>query len=289
MTFKLTFNKPAVRQFIDGEESRALRVKLDGGHVMFMPSTTLDDDTAKLTPRTRGGFEASIEGHRADELLQALENPAGPFFVLRRVNKDWLIAEPYEGDDAPPKFEPHVRVWSPNHARVAEPVVETKKIKRKKAKVAPKIEQPSAMERVRWAYELLSEPSKPGRPNREVAEAKQIRTQFETAATQFVAERDLRAIFEAYDIIGAFLRKQCPNVLAAQSPIKPRSGRTTKAPTPRQVSEAARAAGPLTADMDDEESRLTSDAASKLGIERPSRSTKSRRSHQPFNGEGLVA
>jgi hypothetical protein len=241
-TFKLTFNKPAVRQFIEGEETGGLRIKLDNGVVQFMPSTTSGPDTTPLTQRTRGGYEAIIEGDSADSVLEALHNPNGPFFVLKRVSKDWVAAEPYNGKDAPPKFEPHVRVWAPGLPKA---VAKIKKPRATKAVARTNdpiiVQQPSdPMDRVHWAYEMLSEAARPGRPSKELVEARAIRASFEDAALNFMSKTEighlsrpnLKIVVETYNRIGDFLRTK-PEVLADKGRAKMPKARG-KDKTPRR-------------------------------------------------------
>lgn len=240
MPFKLTFNKPAVRQFIQGEEAGGLRIKIQDGVVMFMPVTdTTKADSAKLSPRTRGGYEAIVDGSEADNVLKHLKNRAGPFFILRRVSKDWVVAEPYNGRKDPPKFEPHVRVWSP--ALKADKAVNKPTTKRAAPAVA-KVTTPTSMSAldqiasINWAYEKLAEPPHPGRPDKETIEARAIRDSFEGT--------ELSTIISAYDTLGNHLRKVCPSAVhgSDERPANERAAKQQRvqvredqsfAPTPR--------------------------------------------------------
>lgn len=231
--FKLTFNRPAVRQFIEGNDTHGLRIRTtDDGKVQFLPATSSEDDSAPLAPRTRGGYESFVEGKREQEILDHLKNPfGGPFFVLKRVSDGWVQAEPYEGRDAPPKFEPHVRVW---HA--AMPKAEGKVASPVRAKTKPKIAAEATpidiAERVRWAYDRLSGERRPGRPSREMTEAREIRQSFEAAVTEFMSnlpskgDVDLKAIAGLYHQLGAFLKTAAPETL---DPIPLRRPRKAKA------------------------------------------------------------
>jgi hypothetical protein len=225
MTFRLTFNKPAVRQFIEGDEKNThLKIKIDGGIVMFMPSGASDADTAKLMSRTRGGYEAVIEGSESDEVLRLLTNPTGPFFVLHRHSKDWVAASPYTGGGAPPKFEPHVRVWAETTPKAVAPTKKktVARVTKERAQVAT-FDNP--MDRIRWAYEKLNEQRRPGRPSNEFQSAKQIVGDFEAEAMSFVLKfgkpgfdaTNLNRIIEAHDSIVEFLQVTAPEVLQRPS------------------------------------------------------------------------
>lgn len=275
MSFKLTFNKPAVRQFIEGEEAGGLRIKIQDGAVMFMPAPNdSKPDTAKLMPRTRGGFEAIVDGSEADKVLKALKNRAGPFFVLKRVSKDWVVAEPYAGKDAPPKFEPHVRVWSPT-LKAAKPVKQPKTTRRMTPATAPvEMSTPLAMAAfdqiatINWAYQKLAEPPHPGRPDKETLEARAIRDSFEGT--------DLQTIISAYNTLGNYLRKVAPTAVHGSETSRVRQVRVQEdksfSPTARGH-RPIRSMAPVTEapqSADDVESEaLVRGALQKLGLEEP--------------------
>jgi len=170
MTFKLTFNKPATRQFIDGIECGGLEIKIVDGCVQFRPVVNLGSESVELSMRDRGGFEITISGSEENELLAAFKNSSGPYFTLRRQG-EWMVTAPYNKADEPPKFEPHLRVWS------KDVLVQTKKEKEI-------IGEPEGHDaRVRWAYAILASHAKgPGRPSSKFLRAKQIvKEEFETA------------------------------------------------------------------------------------------------------------
>lgn len=170
MTFKITFNKPATRQFIDGVECGGLEVRIVDGCVQFRPVVDLGSESVELSMRDRGGFEITISGSAENELLAAFKNDAGPYFTLRRQG-EWMVTAPYNKDGEPPKFEPHLRLWS------KEVVVKNKKQK----EVFGEPDNHDA--RLRWAYAILASHSKgPGRPSSKLLRAKQIiKEEFETA------------------------------------------------------------------------------------------------------------
>lgn len=217
--FKLTFNRPAVRQFIEGNENSGLRIRTtDDGRVQFMPSSNPEDDTANLVPRTRGGYESVVEGFAADEILNLLKNPHGPFFTLKRQQDGWIQAEPYAGRDAPPKFEPHVRVWHANIPKAGKGATVTR-TKAAKPKLSAETTPIDIAERVRWAHDKLSGERRPGRPSREMTEAREIKQSFEQAVAEFMSnlslkpDVDVKTIAGVYHQLGAFLKQACPETV----------------------------------------------------------------------------
>jgi hypothetical protein len=272
MNFKLTFNRPAVRQFIEGGEGRGLKIKIENGTVMFMPSNVDGDDTASLNPRTRGGYESIVEGSGADEVLKHLNNPSGPFFVLRRVGKDWVAAEPYHGKDAPPKFEPHVRVWHSSQPKHVTKKTSAPKRATPKAQVVA-AEPMDIADRVRWAYTKLGEERRPGRPSREFMEARQIKDSFEAVAVEFISDLgtkiDVKAAVEAHRQLTAFLAIAAPEaLLQGDAPIKKRAPRKAKVVEEAKIVEPAAEMVRTNGKTDDEESEgQIREALQKLGLE----------------------
>ncbi len=222
MTFHLTFNKPAVKHFIESDDDHSgLRIKIEHGQVMFMPAKE-GKDTASLSPRTRGGYKAVIEGEDADKILSHLKNPHGPFFVLKRASKDWIAAIPYTKPGAPPKFEPHVRLWTEDGeeevTRETKPTKKSKKVATKPTVATTKHEDP--IERIRWAFRKVEEPKKPGRPSNELQEAKNIVNEFEQEALAYVAQTEprfspemLNDVVQAYFGLQNFLKIFHPDAL----------------------------------------------------------------------------
>jgi hypothetical protein len=167
MTFRLTFNKPTITRNFDGEKIVAVRVKIVDGVAMFLPvSDQSAKDVLTIAVRERGGGEAFVEGTKAEELRAALTNPAGPFFTLHRREGGWMAAVPWTRDSAPPKPEPHLRTWQPDNRSAA------------LAKI-PEINTESLsgfLHMVTKARELLEDfaaNKRPGRPPREVVQARQ--------------------------------------------------------------------------------------------------------------------
>ena len=167
MTFKLTFNKPATRQFIDGVECVGLEIRIEKNCIQFKPVSDLNQNAVEISMRGRGGFEAIISGSEEDTLLSAFQNENGPYYTLRRQG-EWMVASPYNKAGEPPKFEPHVRVWSKDSTI----------IEKKEKEIAE--EPTSHYARVRWAFAVLaSHPVGPGRPSLKVLRARQIKEEFE--------------------------------------------------------------------------------------------------------------
>lgn len=273
--FKLTFNKPAVRQFLEGDD-KGLRIRAENGVVMFRTSKlATDEDATALDQRTRGGFEATVEGERASEILASLKNPAGPFFVLKRKTDGWVAAEPYKGSDAPPKFEPHVRVWNSREKVVVEkaaPKKRTKSERRTKSSAAPLSSSDAPyLDTVRAAYARLSEVARPGRPSNEERqsrmEAREIVSSFETTAKELMgmqtdsARLDLSGLVSAHKMLGDFINMMAPASEETPAPvaIEPETVEAPKA--------SAKAKAPAKAGNDDEQAeRMSRDAMAKLGL-----------------------
>jgi hypothetical protein len=218
VTIKLTFNKPAFRHFIEeGQEiaggggAKALRIKIENGIAMFQIANKPGDDTVSIAPRTRGGYEATITGSNTEALLQAMENADGPFFTIKRIDKDWVGAYAHPDADAPPKFQPHVRLWS--HERPATKAKTTKRASaavRSRRAAAPPSTLPTDMpfaDRVLWAYRKLNGAKKPGRPGGDILEARKIVERFETGAASKIktGDIDLPALVEAHQIVGKLI------------------------------------------------------------------------------------
>lgn len=283
--FKLTFNKPAVRQFLEGEDE-GLRIRVEKGVVMFKtsPSATGEDAT-RLERRTRGGIEAVIEGDKASDILASLQNPAGPFFVLKRQSSGWVAAEPYDGADAPPKFEPHVRVWTPRNKPVktvstkSQSTRPTRQARQEsRSPVASPLSTPDSpyLDTVRAAYARLAEVARPGRPTNEERqlrmEAREIVSSFEATAKELMAlpsdgERlDMSGLISAHKLIGDFINKMAPGA----------ERETVDAPEA-----ATKAKAPAKASSDDEKAEAMSrEAMAKMGLTdhdqpKPRRRTKS--------------
>lgn len=171
---RLTFNKPTVKPFVEGDEAVGFRIGIKDGAVQFLPVSDLDsDDVLPISFRSRGGAEATIEGDDISEIVEALDNPHSPFFTLTRVKGGWLEATPWTKSTPPPKFEPHVRLWFPRDQQPKRAAAETSF-----AEFAKMVTD------AQKTIEKFSKVRKAGRPPREVAEAKAIIDQFRNLVSQ---------------------------------------------------------------------------------------------------------
>ncbi len=270
--FKLTFNKPAVRQFLEGDD-KGLRIRVDNGVVMFKTSKTANlADAAPLDQRTRGGIEAVVEGESAANILANLHNPAGPFFVLKRREGGWVAAEPYDGADAPPKFEPHVRVWTAREKTAEKPVKKKAKTSRRVKSTATPISGPDTpyLEGVRAAYAKLAEAARPGRPSNEERqgrmEARDIVANFEATAKELMGlpadspRLDMSGLIAAHQMIGDFIALMAPkpDEAPAQTPTADEAKATPAKATPKSDAKAS--------DSDRDAEAMSREAMAKLGL-----------------------
>lgn len=267
--FKLTFNKPAVRQFLEGDD-KGLRMRVDNGVVMFKTSKAANlTDAAPLEQRTRGGFEAVVEGESAASILASLQNPAGPFFVLKRREGGWVAAEPYGGADAPPKFEPHVRVWTAREKTAEKPVKKKAKTGRRVKSTAAPISGPDTpyLESVRAAYAKLAESARPGRPSNEERqgrmEARDIVANFEATAKELMGlpadspRLDLSGLITAHKMIGDFIDLMAPTT--EETPSKTDDAKAAPA-------KAASKSGASASEGDREAEAMSREAMAKMGL-----------------------
>jgi hypothetical protein len=113
MKFNLTFNKPAVTQFIDPAQHAGIRVKVDGKQIMFKPSKKATGaDVFAISERTRGGTGITISGKFADAFLKATGLERGSHMTLAQANYGWLVAEPLSAPgEKPSKIIPTARLW----------------------------------------------------------------------------------------------------------------------------------------------------------------------------------
>lgn len=250
-SLRLTFNKPTVGHYFKGEEATGVRVKIEDGVVQFLPvNQTGGKDFLPVEVRERGGAIAIVEGTRAAELAEALHNSAGPFFTLERVKGGWLQATPYPKNSAPAKFEPHVRVWVPKE--------ETAQVVRSVApSVAPATNLPALLQMVRNAQATVAafqSSKKPGRPPREVLEARQHLEDFRRLAAEIapvptvnvallteaksLIERALTGGVAAVDAIAAATE----TVKVAPPAPEPTAPTTGTKPTPAQAKPQPKAA-----------------------------------------------
>jgi hypothetical protein len=216
--FKLTFNKPAVQSFFEGEDADGLKVGIEQNAVVFTPvNGSKDSDVIPLLERTRGGVEAVVEGRMAAQLAMALENPHGSFFTLKRMKGGAVQAVPYASADAPSKFTPHMRAWLPK-------TMDTEGA----PAVMPNIDEfPRFLEGVRAAKRLVDEHStvkRAGRPSREVSEARRLLAQFSELSQEIIptVSNDEGLLRQAHELLGS--------IVAGTVTPKAHVGRRHKAP-----------------------------------------------------------
>lgn len=204
---RLTFNKPVVvHNFVNhGEEqTKGLKVRIEDGHVHFLPVSEVKDaddvhligDSPTSFSRKRGGAEVQIAGTMAAKVAEAFKNPAGPFFTLSREKDGWLVARPHVSSQAPSRFEAHLRVWNDEHGRIVRNAP-----KAKKQGGTPKVTKPRAPKvnenivdfaemaaRIHHAREVVDSVSgirRPGRPARELTDARATLVAFERLVADF--------------------------------------------------------------------------------------------------------
>lgn len=291
--FKLTFNKPAVRQFLEGDD-KGLRMRVDNGVVMFKTSKAANlPDAAPLDQRTRGGFEAVVEGESAADILANLQNPAGPFFVLKRREGGWVAAEPYDGTDAPPKFEPHVRVWTAREKTAEKPVKKKAKTGRRvKSTAAAPISGPDTpyLETVRTAYATLAQVARPGRPSNEERqgrmEAREIVTNFEATAKELMGlpadspRLDMSGLIAAHKMIGEFIDLMAPTTDQTSSKTDDAKATPTKASSKSAASAS---------ESDRDAEAMSREAMAKMGLRDHDEPKPTRRRQQPRQSESASA
>lgn len=230
---KITFNKPAVRQFFEIEGARGVRLRVEGDDVLFQTVKDLrQKDALKLEERTRGGFEVTLAEGNAEAVLATLRagKPRTPFYLFRRNDDGWYRLVPYvpnrkTNDMAPPKFDPHLRVWTkepfvvPDIPEVVAPSAPT---------VAPVAPPPNpTLDEIREAFDLLhrsaSGPS--AVPSQDVMRAREMVAAFETTARDLLpslvakipegaavtpalgANIDMRAVAHTMAFLGNMLTK----------------------------------------------------------------------------------
>lgn len=172
--FKITFNKPAQLAFFEGEDASGLKINLSEESLVLTPARRAKgSDVVPLHPRSRGGLEAVIDGSMTEDLKSALHNPDGPFFILQRRKGGSLAVVPWGRSEAPPKFTPHLRVWMDRPECFA---------------VDSYNDFPSLIHQLRNAKEIVNQAmneKRPGRPTKEVAEAKKLLRSFTELAEDF--------------------------------------------------------------------------------------------------------
>jgi len=167
---KLTFNKPATTAFFEGMDACAIQVEVTGETVMFKPvNQETGEKVVRITQRMRGGTEALVEGSLVAALAAALPKPHDKtYFMLSRVS-GWIVATPYVGTkQEPPRFEPHVRVWSKGEVKPTSAALIT---------AVQHMSQGQLFTAIRDAEYLTAwydSHKKPGRPPRDVSQAREL-------------------------------------------------------------------------------------------------------------------
>jgi hypothetical protein len=113
MKFNLTFNKPAVAEFIDASVHAGMRVKVENGLIMFKPTkATRGADVFAISERTRGGTGITISGKFADQFLKETGLERGSHMKLAAAQYGWMVAEPMSGPGVKPsKIVSCARLW----------------------------------------------------------------------------------------------------------------------------------------------------------------------------------
>jgi hypothetical protein len=113
MKFALTFNKPAVANFIDMSVHEGMKVKIEGDQVFFKPTKAArGNGVFALAERTRGGIGIEISGRFADEFLKKTGLERGSHMKLHATSYGWMVAEPMEAPGVKPsKIVPCARLW----------------------------------------------------------------------------------------------------------------------------------------------------------------------------------
>lgn len=213
--FKLTFNKPAEKSFFEGEDVAGLEVKLENDTVFFRASS--DQDQAGLLPierRTRGGYESVISADLATNLLASLKMAGAsirlPFFLLVRDKGGWIKTIHYSVEGAPPKFEAHVRVWTPRERN--EGVIPTELSERTLELLG---EFAQVVFRAQSIVKQHAAARKVGRPPSEVRDADDVLDEFEKFVQMVLPGRVSRQVDDIQKI--QTIRDLANSVLTAHS------------------------------------------------------------------------
>jgi hypothetical protein len=271
---RLTFNKPAVVQYIrDDEQTKGLKIRVEDGMVHFLPVDEITDgdvvpligDKPGIYVRKRGGAEVIIEGSMADDVADAFQNESGPFFVLsRQKNTGWLVAKPHLSAEAPSKFTAHLRVWNDEYGRMSQPDVKAKKTTRKisdktATKTSSIFDISDPMERINKAREIVNAVRGPGRPSRAYVEARDAVAAFDQSTDMGIGDIELQtkltkirseievartSLVNAEDFLSKFFKgsnstpKSSPTkITKVTKTYKPRKIKVAAQPTPEIVSE----------------------------------------------------
>lgn len=142
MKFALSFNKPAVTQFIDTDNVAGIKVKIEDGVAYFKPvKSERGTGVFPITGRTRGGVMIDITGKFADEFMRKTGMERGSHMTLEASSYGWMQATSL-GDPGvkTSKLIPTARLWrSIEEAGVS------------KAEKAPEVKQASRTRKPRAA------------------------------------------------------------------------------------------------------------------------------------------
>lgn len=113
MKFALSFNKPAVAQYIDTKNNAGIKVKIHDGVAYFKPvKSERGAGVFPIMHRTRGGVMIDITGKFADEFMQKTGMERGSHMTLTQGQYGWLIAESLgEPGVKTSKLIPTARLW----------------------------------------------------------------------------------------------------------------------------------------------------------------------------------
>jgi hypothetical protein len=117
LSFKLTFNLPAKNKYFDEDQMLGIAISFKDGVPQFraaLPNADPEGDIFTVQARPRGGYQTFVTGELAASLYAYLTEKATvarPFFVMKKMDGGWATVQHFDRDGAPPKFEPHMRLW----------------------------------------------------------------------------------------------------------------------------------------------------------------------------------
>lgn len=199
MSFRLTFNKPAIAQFFGNDSASAVRVKIENNAAFFLPISgpSPTKDVLPINLRTRGGGESYVEGTRSKELQHALTNEISNYFTLEQKPDGWFEAVAWDSPGTPGRLVPHVRGWMPmtDAGTVRETRVDHNTFK-------------GLVDLLKQSLEVISknEP-RVGRPSKEVAQAKETIALFKDVVREIQGDLDPR-VEQAQQLLKQALRQR---------------------------------------------------------------------------------
>ncbi len=220
-SFRLTFNRPAERQFFD-QSSNGLRIRIaDNDYVFFRPVDSVrgsKDSVVLETRGERGGKGVHFDGENAGKLLKILHKMGGsrkqPYFLLDRApsrgDRGWFtISAHHESTQAPPKFTPHLRLWERHEPKREPPPTIINDA------VADILGDTARLIRgARARIDAYRDERKIGRPTKEIKEATELLGAFELLSQEILPDRNpaeyLMRVNEAYVILGKVIHDYTP-------------------------------------------------------------------------------